>query len=146
VDGATQTLGDLSIGAPTIVSESDSLATVAQALLDRRTSCAVLDEPPLRIVTERDLAAAWAAGHNADDMVSVIAQAHPCWALVSTSLAEAAAFMIQQGIRHLVVFDIAGRPTGIVSMTHLFAVLANSQEPMALYGSFTAYMNQGALG
>ena len=50
-----------------LVSESDSLECVAKSFLHRETSCALLDQPPLRHVIEYDLAAAWAQGRLAND-------------------------------------------------------------------------------
>jgi CBS domain-containing protein len=136
----------LDLGPITIVSESDSLEFVAKTFLNRSTSCAVLDEPPLRVVTERDLAAAWAQGRSARDPVGLIASNHPYWTPLETTVAEAAGAMMELGIRHLVVVDIDGRPTGVVSMIELFSILVHSQEPMALYASFASFMTRGTRG
>ncbi|MGO8864051.1 MAG: cyclic nucleotide-binding/CBS domain-containing protein [Acidimicrobiales bacterium] len=141
--GPAATLRDLHLGPPCTVAESDSLAVVAQAFLDSRVSCAVLREPPLRVVTERDLAGAWADGRSADDEVGLIATSGPCWVPATTSVVETAAEMINLGVRHLVVLDVTGRPTGIVSMVELFAALVHREEPMALYASFATVMLQG---
>jgi signal-transduction protein with cAMP-binding, CBS, and nucleotidyltransferase domain len=143
-DELSTTLGTLLVGPLTLVSESDSLATVAQVFRDRGTSCAVLAEAPLRVVTERDLAGAWAQGRSAEDEIALISTINPCWASVTSSLAEAAALMVNLGIRHLVVLDTDGRPTGVVSMAELFTVLVHSQEPVALYASFASFMMRGA--
>ena len=51
-------------------------------------------------------------------------------------MAEAAAFMMRLGIRHLIVLNDEGHPTGVVSMIELFSILVHSQEPLALYASF----------
>jgi hypothetical protein len=48
--------------------------------------------------------------------------------------------MVNLGIRHLVVLDITGRPTGIVSMSELFSVLVQAQDPTSLYAVFTDIM------
>jgi len=139
----TATLRDLHLEPPGSVGESDSLAVVAQAFLDRRVSCAVLREPPLRVVTERDLAEAWADGRSADDEVGVVATTDPCWVPDTTRVVETAAEMIKLGVRHLVVLDVTGRPTGIVSMVELVSALVQGQEPSALYASFASVMLQG---
>jgi signal-transduction protein with cAMP-binding, CBS, and nucleotidyltransferase domain len=139
----TATLRDLHLEPPSCVAESDSLAVVAQAFLDRRVSCAVLREPPLRVVTERDLAEAWADGRSADDEVGVVATTDPCWVPDTTRVVETAAEMIKLGVRHLVVLDVTGRPTGIVSMVELVSALVQGQEPSALYASFASVMLQG---
>jgi signal-transduction protein with cAMP-binding, CBS, and nucleotidyltransferase domain len=130
----------------TVVSESDSLEFVATTFLSRGNSCAVLDEQPLRVVTERDLVAAWAQGRSAQDNVGLISSDNPYWATVETTVAEAAAFMMRVGIRHLVVLDVDGRPIGVVSMIELFSILVHSQEPMAIHASFASFMTRDARG
>jgi len=137
------TLEILHLGTLTVVSESDSLSVVAKAFLNTRTSCAVLREPPLRVVTERDLVGAWADGRSADEQIGLISSTHPCWIPATASVVEAAAQMINLGVRHLVVLDITGRPTGIISMVELFSSLVHNQEPLALYASFDTLMVQG---
>jgi signal-transduction protein with cAMP-binding, CBS, and nucleotidyltransferase domain len=141
--GPAATLRDLHLEPPTTVAESDSLAVVARSFLDNRVSCAVLREPPLRVVTERDLAGAWSDGRSADDEVALISTTDPCWVPDTTTVVEAAAQMINLGVRHLVVLDVTGRPTGIVSMVALFSALIHNQEPLALYASFATVMLQG---
>jgi CBS domain-containing protein len=136
VGDLTTSLGSLRLSALTVVTESDSLVDVASALLVDGVSCAVLEEPPLRVVTEYDLAGAWANGCSPSDEVASIATVNPCWAPASASIAEAAALMVSLGIRHLVVLDPARHPVGIVSMSELFSVLVRAQEPMVHYASF----------
>jgi CBS domain len=143
VGGPEATLKDLHLGPPIAVTESDSLAVVAQAFLDGRVSCAVLREPPLRVVTERDLAGAWADRRSADDEIGLISTTEPCWVPDTTSVVETASQMINLGVRHLVVLDGTGRPTGIVSMVELFYALVHQQEPLALYAGFATVMLQG---
>jgi CBS domain-containing protein len=58
-------------------------------------------------------------------------------ALHSTTPEAAGAMMINLGIRHLVVLDVADLPVGIISMARLFAILIQEQDPRALYASFT---------
>ncbi|MGP0031522.1 MAG: CBS domain-containing protein [Acidimicrobiales bacterium] len=151
-DEFTTTLDALELNPITVVSETDSLSTVAAAFLRDSVSCAVLAEPPLRVVTEHDLSGAWAYGYDRDDEVAVIATADPCWAPVSASISEAAVLMVSLGVRHLVVLDLSGRPTGIVSMSELFSVLVGAHEPTSLYATFASIMlrsgsdRAGALG
>ena len=142
-DSLVTTLGTLHAGGLTIVSESESLGVVARIFLDAATSCVVLDEPPLRVVTERDLVGAWAQGRSVHDQIGSVATVNPYWAPVTASVSEAAALMVRLGIRHLVVVDIAGRPIGVVSMAELFSVLVHSQEHMALYAGFVDLMVHG---
>ena len=146
VHGLSTTLGSLDLRPPTVVSESDSLQIVAQTFFNRGTSCVVLDEPPLRVVTERDLVAAWAQNRSATDSVTLIASENPYWAAVETTVVEAAALMIRLGIRHLVVLDVEGHPTGVVSMIELVSILVQCQEPVALYASFASFLTREARG
>ncbi|HXQ18363.1 MAG TPA: CBS domain-containing protein [Acidimicrobiales bacterium] len=145
--GLGATLGELSLGRLTVVSETDPVAAVATALAARGVSCALLAEPPLRVVTERDLVNAWADGRGADDEVGAVATDRPYWAPASASVAEAAAIMVDLGIRHLVVLDREGQAIGVVSMAELFSVLVRAQEPAALYASFaTVLLRSGRPG
>ena len=143
-EGLDATLGGMHLQTPTIVSGSDSLAAVASAMIANGVSCAILAEPPLRVVTEFDLTRGLAQGMRPEDSAALIASEHPNWAPPSASVAEAAALMVSLGIRHLVVVDISDRPSGVVSMAQLFDVLVRSQEPMALYAKFADIMLRGA--
>jgi CBS domain-containing protein len=139
-EGLDMTLGGLHLSPPTMVSEADSLTTVASALIDGGASCALLHEPPLRVVTESGLVRALARGLHPEDGVAAIASENPSWAPPSASVAEAAALMASLGIRHLVVLDMSDRPRGLVSIEELFDVLVRSQDPMAHYARFADIM------
>ena len=142
-EGLDATLGAMHLRPPTVVSADDTMAQVASAMVRDGVSCAILEEQPLRVVTELDLARGLAEGLGPEDAVSAIASAHPSWAPPSASVAEAAALMVSLGIRHLVVLDISDRPSGLVSMAELFDVIVRSQEPMALYAKFADIMLHG---
>ena len=139
-EGLDATLGGMHLRPPTVVSATDTLAEVASAMVKDGVSCAILEEQPLRVVTEFDLVGALARGLRPEDAVATVASEHPNWAPPSASVAEAAALMVSLGIRHLVVLDISERPSGVVSMAELFDVLVRSQEPMALYAKFADIM------
>jgi CBS domain-containing protein len=139
-EGLDATLGAMHLRPPTVVSADDTLSQVASAMERDGVSCAILEEQPLRVVTEFDLTRALAQGLGPEDSVAAIASAHPRWAPPSASVAEAAALMVSLGIRHLVVLD---RPSGLVSMAELFGVIVRSQEPMALYAKFADIMLHG---
>jgi len=142
--GFAKTLGSLPLDPPTVVSEADSLRTVALFMAHHQVSCALLGEAPLRVVTEHDLARAWTTSCSPDDKVATIATRHPYWAPASTTAAAAGAMMINLGIRHLIVLDVADLPLGIISMAKLFAILVQDQEPRALYASFTEVLERVA--
>ncbi len=131
-EGLDATLGGMHLRPPTS-STSDTVAVVAAALVRDGASCAILEEPPLRVVTEFDLVRGLARGSRPEDEIATVASEHPNWAPPSASVAEAAALMVSLGIHHLVVLDMTERPSGVVSMAELFDVLVRSQEPMALY-------------
>ncbi len=139
-EGLDATLGGMHLRPPTVVSATDTLTEVATAMVRDGVSCAILEEQPLRVVTEFDLVGALARGLRPEDEVAIVASDHPNWAPPSASVAEAAALMVSLGIRHLVVLDISERPSGVVSMAELFDVLVRSQEPMALYAKFADIM------
>jgi signal-transduction protein with cAMP-binding, CBS, and nucleotidyltransferase domain len=139
-EGLDTTLGGLHLSPPTVVSETDSLTRVASALLESNASCALLNEPPLRLVTESGLVRALARGVRPEDEVAAIAFENPNWVPPSASVAEAAALMASLGIRHLVVLDMTKRARGLVSMQELFDVLVRSQDPMAHYARFADIM------
>jgi signal-transduction protein with cAMP-binding, CBS, and nucleotidyltransferase domain len=142
-EGLDGSLGAMHLQPPTVVSESDTVASVASAPVADGVSCAILSEPPLRVVTEFDLTRGLAQGMQPGDAVASIASEHPNWAPPSANVAEAAALMVSLGIRHLVVVDITDRPSGVVSMAELFDVLVRTQEPMALYAKFADIMLHG---
>jgi CBS domain-containing protein len=145
-EGLDATLGGLHLRPPTFVAATDSLASVAASMAADGVSCAILEEPPLRVVTEFDLIQGLARGLGPEDEVAAVATEHPKWAPPSASVAEAAALMVSLGIRHLVVLDLTERPSGIVSMAELFDVLVRSQEPMALYAKFADIMLHSGTG
>jgi signal-transduction protein with cAMP-binding, CBS, and nucleotidyltransferase domain len=139
-EGLDATLGGMHLRPPTVVSASDTIANVATALVRDGVSCAILEESPLRVVTEFDLVRGLARGSRPEDEIATVASEHPNWAPPSATLAEAAALMVSLGIRHLVVLDMTERPSGVVSMAELFDVLVRSQELMALYAKFADIM------
>jgi signal-transduction protein with cAMP-binding, CBS, and nucleotidyltransferase domain len=142
-DGIETSIGSLHLRPPTLVSESDSLEKVASMLVADTVSCAVLVEPPLRLVTEFDLTRGLAQGRRPEDPVATVASEHPRWAPPSANVAEGAALMVSLGVRHLVVLDPANGPRGVVSMTELFDLLVRSQDPMAMYARFADIMLHG---
>src|SRR5271157_2306333 len=87
-EGLDATLGGMHLRPPTLVSADDTLADVASAMVRDGVSCAILEEQPLRVVTEFDLARGLAQGMGPGDAVATIASAHPSWAPPSASVAE----------------------------------------------------------
>lgn len=133
-------LSDLSFREPISVPEDATLAEVAWVLIDADISCVVLVEPPLRVVTERDLARAWVNRYPAETPISAIAIGSPLWATPDTHIAIAAAMMIEHGVRHLVIVNESTAASGIVSMRDLFKVLLRSHEPATVFAQFATIM------
>jgi len=143
-EGLSATIGSLRVKALTVVSESDTLRQVASALRTHNASCAVLKEPPFRLITEAALVKAWAEGRSGQEPVGQMDCDQPSWVSVTSSVAEAANLMVRLGISHLVILDQEGALSGVVTMAQLFSVLVHSQEPMALYAHFATIMTEGA--
>ncbi len=140
--GLGNTIGGLPLRQLVTVSEDATLAEAARTLRDAKVSCALLAEPPLRIVTERDLAHAWAHEHQVKTLVETIASGSPVWATTDTTIAVGAAMMIEHGVRHLVILDRSDAPCGIISMRDLFVVLLDSHEPATVFASFATVLLQ----
>jgi signal-transduction protein with cAMP-binding, CBS, and nucleotidyltransferase domain len=132
------TLEELALGAVAIVSELESLARVAQVLANSNMSCALIREQPLRVVTERDLARAWASECAPGEPIATIASEHPYWIPSTADIADAAAMMVHLGVRHLVVLDERELPLGVVAMSDLFALMVRDQEFAPIYERFAA--------
>jgi signal-transduction protein with cAMP-binding, CBS, and nucleotidyltransferase domain len=131
------TVGELELRPLTWVSESDALAAVARALLDSGASCGVLAEPPLRVVTERDLVGAWANRMSGTDQIARLAGTDVRWTSKDATVLEAATVMVNMGLRHLVVVD-DGRPIGIVSLVDVLSSLVPKDEPVTGYAEYAA--------
>jgi CBS domain-containing protein len=74
------------------------------------------------VVTERDLARALGADLSPNDSVERVMAHHPVTVSGDTSVIAAAALMLNEQIRHLVV-EVADGPVGIVSIRDLLRVL-----------------------
>ena len=132
-----ETLLDLPLDPLHVVSESDTLADVAAGFIRNGLSCAVLREAPLRVVTERDMVGAWGKGAGPHDQVTTVATIRPYWVPASMSVTDAAGLMVGLGVRHLVVLDQAGFPTGVVSMAELLVSLLRAPSSSTVYARFS---------
>ena len=103
------------------VPETCSLAD-AVAVMKAENVSSVLLEGRAGIVTERDLARAHGAGCAATEPVVAIASRHPVSVTGDTTVIAAAALMLNEQVRHLLVELDAGA-IGVVSMRDLLAVL-----------------------
>jgi signal-transduction protein with cAMP-binding, CBS, and nucleotidyltransferase domain len=112
------------------VSGQVSLQEAAQVMRDERVS-SVLVDAGRGIVTERDVTLATAAGIAGTQSVTEIMSENTVSISPAASVVEAAAIMLDEGIRHLVVKD-PGQPVfGVVSLRAVMAVLFEVMQPEA---------------
>jgi signal-transduction protein with cAMP-binding, CBS, and nucleotidyltransferase domain len=116
-------LGDMATTPALEVAPESPIREVAAAMHDANASCALVGADAL--VTERDLTRAWAAGAAATDPVETIATVHPFTVEESVPTVEAAALMLNQGIRHLVVRRSDGS-RAVISLAEVVCVLLDA--------------------
>lgn len=80
------------------------------------------------IVTERDLTRAWSEDLEAEDPVSSVASRHPIVVDADSSIAEATATMLNQGVRHLIV-KMPDGSMGVVSLRGVMAAVIQAISP-----------------
>lgn len=106
------------------VGKDDSIGHVAATMRAANVSAALVG-PGLAIVSERDLAQAYADLRSPDEPVGRIATDDPLVIAAESSIAEAAAIMLNREVRHLIV-RMPDAPPGMVSLRVLMAVLLQS--------------------
>lgn len=104
-------------------------APVAEAarLMELAGVSALLVGEDSGIVTERDLARGLGAGCSPYDPVSAVATPHPLAVDGSMEVVEAAALMLNEQVRHLIVFLPEGG-RGVISIRDLLAVLLEAAD------------------
>jgi CBS domain-containing protein len=111
------------------VRADDDLATVARAMTDADVGAVVVGGPsrkdgPRGVVSERDVVKAVAAGRDlATTTAADVASTSIVWCDASASVAEAAAEMMEQYVRHVLVEE-GGHLVGIVSARDLLGAYA----------------------
>src|SRR5579875_2398671 len=115
-------LGSLPLRSVVRVRAGSSLREVAATLLREGVSCALVGDSNHELVTERDLTRAIATGRGPNDPVESVVVRMPVWATTTSEVADAAAMMLEHGVRHLVVLRIDGTVAGVVSMRQIFAI------------------------
>jgi signal-transduction protein with cAMP-binding, CBS, and nucleotidyltransferase domain len=80
------------------------------------------------IATERDLTRALAAGLSSDDPIATVASQDPVRIGALIPLVDAAALMLNEEIRHLIIEFADGRE-GVVSLRDIVAVLLQTASP-----------------
>lgn len=120
-------IGRLVVRSPVVV-EPETPIREAAALMRSANVSSMLVGGADAIVTERDLCRAWSDGFAGDEPVSSLATAPPVCVASSSPITEAAALMLNRGVRHLVVLDGDAR-VGVVSLRTVLAVLLQAAEP-----------------
>lgn len=113
--------------APHIPSDS-TLTSASQVMRSTNTSAVLVGPGHAAIITERDLTRAVANECSADTQVAKIATPLPLCVPADTEILEAAALMLNQEVRHLVV-ERPDEPPGIVSLRQIMAVLLQAAQP-----------------
>ena len=127
VSSPTLGIGRLVVRPAVLVSQEASLRE-ASALMERADVSALLVGGPTGIVTERDLIRAWGAGATGDETVTEVASYRPIIVDAATPIADAAAAMLNRGVRHLIVVMPDGS-LGIASLRTVTADLLQALQP-----------------
>jgi CBS domain-containing protein len=109
------------------VDEAASLGEAAAAMREAGTSSVLVGDGS-RILTERDVVRAFEAGLGVDDLVSGVASTCQLRVSGDVSIVDAAARMLNEDVRHLVV-DIGPGLVGVISLRAIVAVLLQEADP-----------------
>ena len=115
------------IRSPVRVPAQCSVREVACVMREANVSSVLVGERDA-IATERDLATALAAGLGPGDPITAVVSANPIRVPGETSVVDAAALMLNQEIRHLVV-DLGDGEVAVLSFRELMAVLLQMASP-----------------
>lgn len=110
------------------VSPDSTLTETSQLMRELNTSALLVGPAHSAILTERDLTRALAAEYPLDSPVAKIATPLPLTVHAGTDVLEAAARMLNQEVRHLIV-ELPDSSVGIVSLRQIMAVLLQAAQP-----------------
>jgi len=127
VSAPTSPVG-LLVNGPVIAIEADATVAEAAALMSDLDVSALLVAGGGSIVTERDIARSVAAGLPSDEPVDVVATRNPVAVDAMMPIVRAAAVMLNEHVRHLVV-ELDGRAAGILSLRDIVGVLLQTADP-----------------
>jgi CBS domain-containing protein len=136
-------LCDLRLRSIAAVAPDATIRQAAQVMRGQDIAALVVAEPGQRIaiVTERDLTAAIADGHDLDTTVLDVASPTPLTTAHDATVMDAAITMLGEGVRHLVVTR-GDHAIGVVSIRDLLAVLLQTVTPDTVF----LMVHQAALG
>jgi CBS domain-containing protein len=106
----------------------DTLILASQVMGSQNVSALLVGPGHVAIVTERDLTRALAAQYPPDTPVGKVATPLPQPVPGTTDILDAAAFMINQEVRHLIV-ELPDGSDGVVSIRDIMAVLLQAAKP-----------------
>ena len=126
---------------PLRVSANGSVGATARAMRQAKASSA-LTEDGKAIVTDTDLARALASGLGPEAAVAAVYVPEPITIPASASIVDAAADMLHNEIRHLVVTD-HGDVLGVISLRDVVAVLLEALDPAVWVATMRATAPRG---
>jgi signal-transduction protein with cAMP-binding, CBS, and nucleotidyltransferase domain len=124
---ARSPIGRLIVREPVQVDAAATLTEAASVMRQNDVS-SVLVGAHGAIATERDLTRALAAGLSGDESIMTVASRDPVRIGALIPLVDAAALMLNEEIRHLVV-EFADGSEGVVSLRDIVAVLLQTANP-----------------
>jgi signal-transduction protein with cAMP-binding, CBS, and nucleotidyltransferase domain len=106
----------------------DTLTVASRVMRSHNVSALLIGPGHVAIVTERDLTRALAAEYPADTPVGHVATPLPQSIPGTTDILDAAALMINQEVRHLIV-ELPDGSAGVLSIRDIMAVLLQAAKP-----------------
>jgi len=101
----------------------------ARTMREADTSALLVGEGVEAIITERDFARALSLGLGPETPVSAVATTSPHWVAGSLPVVDAAAAMLQDGLRHLIILRTDGE-VRIVSVREVLEVMLRALDPV----------------
>jgi acetyl-CoA synthetase len=109
------------------VSDGASVAEAAIVMREANVSSVLIGDHGA-IATERDLARTLAAGLQADEPILTVASRNPVRVAADLRIVDAAALMLNDEIRHLII-EFPDGSEGVVSVRDVVAVLLQTADP-----------------
>src|SRR4051812_38772578 len=124
--GPLSSIEPLARPAPTVALDA-TLGQAARAMREANESAVLVEGGG--ILTERDLTTALALGLGADDPVATVTVERPVTVSPDVTVVDAAAMMLRESVRHLVVCPIGSPVAAVLSVRQLLAVLLQATDP-----------------
>ena len=128
VVGPRTAVDRLPLQPPVRVDPAATLADVSRAMRAADTGAVLVGDGSPSIATERDLVRALAHGLRTESPIRLVAVHDPVTVNAHATILEAAATMLDRGVRHLVVVDDEATVLGVVSIRAALAVLLHAAD------------------